>query len=590
MHTDGQRTYFTTTDHTNTHSSTMLSSTTLAVLSFLILSVSLILYLLHLFILHPLSFIRHYQRQHIPGDPFVPVVGQAFAYLASHSANSRLQLAHNKAKEHGLLYYTTYGRHVRLILNDPAFLLPLLRNRTGTYEKTSNGKKLLEPLIGQHSLFVSSEPLHGRKKKLLTASLHQLNLPHMLTLVQQETDGRLDELADRLDAAGGAVELEVHEFVSRITLAVICQLALGSDSSTVAASFPSLCYSTFNRVLSLQQQRSLSLWESLPLLDRLPFHRKREVDRLCHTLHAIVNTAVAHKRQATQRQQVELTTQQSGGESKERKDDGWAEERGRWKDYVCSDPVPEAEHTASHSDLLSLLLASNASTTEPLWQSDQEMSEELLAFILAGHESITNLITWTVYLLLKHPSALAALHIESAAYPPTQPHSLLSLSTSSRPVLDAVLMESLRLYPPAPILLRQTQHATTLKSLDRRTLHLPAHAIVVSNAHVIHRQRAVWGDTADDFRFERWMERRRGVSGGGSESGDGRELFVPFGVGGRTCMGMSVALLEAKAVLLAMVERMDMKLCEGQQVVPDIKLTMKPKHGLRVLAKVRANN
>ena len=242
----------------------------------------------------------------------------------------------------------------------------------------------------------------------------------------------------------------------------------------------------------------------------------------------------------------------------------------------------------SHSDLLSLLLASNASATEPLWATGQEVSEELLAFILAGHDSTTNLITWTIYLLLQHRAALDALHTESAAYSSLYPHSILSLSSSSRPVLDAILMESLRLYPPAPILLRQTLRPTTLHSLDRRTLHLPAHAVIVSNAHVIQRLTAVWGETANDFHYQRWMERRRGVSGGGRDGdGAGRELFVPFGAGGRTCVGMTLALLEAKMVLLSVVERMEMRLCEGQQVVPDIRLTMKPKHGLKVLAKPR---
>ena len=383
-------------------------------------------------------------------------------------------------------------------------------------------------------------------------------------------------------------------FVSRITLAVICQLALGDSMAATAAGLPELCYTTFHRVLSLQQQRSLSLWQSLPLLDSLPFPLKQQVDRLCQSLHNIVSTVVAERQQRTEEERSpELTTQskESGKEDEEEKENGWKEERGRWEEYVCSDATGDAAAPTPHNDLLSMLLASNASAAEPLWRTNQEISEELLAFILAGHESTTNLITWTVYLLLQHPQVLADLNDESSSYPSSEPHSVLSLSSTARPVLDAILMESLRLYPPAPILLRQTQRPTTLHALDRHgggnraPLHLPAGAVIVSNAYVIHRQQAVWGDKASEFDYRRWMERRRGVSSGGS--GGVSELFVPFGAGGRSCVGMTLAMLEAKVVLLTMLERMEMRLCDGQQVVPDIKLTMKPKHGLRVMVKPR---
>ncbi len=221
-------------------------------------------------------------------------------------------------------------------------------------------------------------------------------------------------------------------------------------------------------------------------------------------------------------------------------------------------------------DVLSLLLgAVDPDTGERM--TEQDVQDEVLTLLLAGHETTTNALSWAFALLAHHPGAEARLRSELdeayAADPAPTP-----LEIAGRPWLTACLDESMRLYPPAWLILRHTDRAARLGGHD-----LPAGSTLVISPFVTQRIPALWPD-AEAFRPERFAPagtahpaRRRPQT-----------AYLPFGGGPRLCIGEHFALLEAR-IVLAVVSR-DWSVQPAQAAFPAYqpRITLGPKGGLSV--------
>lgn len=188
-------------------------------------------------------------------------------------------------------------------------------------------------------------------------------------------------------------------------------------------------------------------------------------------------------------------------------------------------------------DLLSLLLgAVDEETGERM--TAQDVEDEVLTLLLAGHETTTNALSWTFALLARHPLASARLHAEvDAAYAEGRRPTPLELT--GLPWTSACVDESLRLYPPAWLILRHTDRAARIGAVD-----VPAGSTLVVSPFATHRIPALW-PAADRFEPERF------APGGAAAPARRRPLaaFLPFGGGPRLCIGEHFALLEARIVL-----------------------------------------
>ena len=195
-----------------------------------------------------------------------------------------------------------------------------------------------------------------------------------------------------------------------------------------------------------------------------------------------------------------------------------------------------SSHTDGHDVLSWLLTAQDDETGHPM--SDQDVRDELLTLLLAGHETSTNALSWAYYLLSQHPEAAGALHAELddvlAGRLPTV-EDLANLHYTR-----AVVDEAMRLYPPAWILLRHAEADATIAG----------HAItggttILMSPFVTHRDPTLWSD-ADRFDPSRWLT---GPAGAYSPTPPTRHAYFPFGGGPRMCIGNTFALMEIAIVL-----------------------------------------
>jgi cytochrome P450 len=211
-----------------------------------------------------------------------------------------------------------------------------------------------------------------------------------------------------------------------------------------------------------------------------------------------------------------------------------------------------------------LVRARDAETGQSM--NDEQLVDNLLTFYLAGHETTARALTWTLYLLARSPQWTAALVDEIGRV--TGGADVSAEQIDKLALVQQVLKESMRLYPPVPIMSRQAI----------ADVRIEGHAIAAGTSvlmpiYAIHRHARRW-ENPDAFDPERFApEREKAIS---------RYQYMPFGAGPRICIGMSFAMMEATAILAMLLQRVRFSIAEGNDPVPVARVTLIPKGGLRL--------
>ncbi|HEV7698942.1 MAG TPA: cytochrome P450 [Pyrinomonadaceae bacterium] len=217
-------------------------------------------------------------------------------------------------------------------------------------------------------------------------------------------------------------------------------------------------------------------------------------------------------------------------------------------------------------DLLSMLLMARDEEDGGA-MTDEQVRDEALTLFLAGHETTANALNWTWYLLSQNPDAEAKVHDEldrvlSGRLPTMDDIPLLKYT-------EAVLAESMRLYPPAWAIGRSVVETHEIDGYE-----LPQGAIVLMSPFVMHRDERFWNDPLE-FRPERWAELSV------KEAGQ-RNIYFPFGGGVRRCIGESFAWAEGILLIATIGSKWCLQLDPDQKIAVDPKITLRPKFGMKM--------
>jgi cytochrome P450 len=209
---------------------------------------------------------------------------------------------------------------------------------------------------------------------------------------------------------------------------------------------------------------------------------------------------------------------------------------------------PRRAGDSGRTDVLSILMRSDGSVTAP------ELRDEAMTMLLAGHETTGLALSYTLYLLAGHPNAAEAVGEEAA--------------------LDAVLRESLRLYPPAWAIGREA-----LEDLSLGGFRIPRGGQLWLSQWVMQRDER-WFPEPEAFRPERWRD--------GLAERLPRFAYFPFGGGPRTCIGNHFATFEMKLVLGALLRRATFERSPGHELRVYPSVTLRPVGGVKLRVKLRA--
>jgi len=198
--------------------------------------------------------------------------------------------------------------------------------------------------------------------------------------------------------------------------------------------------------------------------------------------------------------------------------------------------------------------------------SDQQLRDEMMTLFMAGHETTAAALTWTWYLLSRHPEVdaklIEELHRVLAGRAPA------ATDLPKLPYAEMVIREAIRLYPPGPLFGREAVEDVTIGGYT-----LPAGSIVMVNTYALQRDPRFYTDP-EQFDPERFRP--------GWEDRIPRYAYLPFGGGPRVCIGNGFAMMEARLILATVAQHHKLSLEGSEDVEPIQLVTLRPRGPVRM--------
>jgi len=191
---------------------------------------------------------------------------------------------------------------------------------------------------------------------------------------------------------------------------------------------------------------------------------------------------------------------------------------------------------------------------------DEQLHDEVMTMLIAGHETTANALTWAWVLLDLHPEEQERLRLEIREVTGGEAPTVDDLPRLAR--LRMVFLETLRLYPPVWLIDRRAIQADRLGETSIR----PGNLAIIC-AYAVHRLASLWPEP-ETFRPERFEP--------GKEQQKNKFAFLPFGAGPRMCMGMSFAMMESQIILGTLLNRFRIRVENAAEIRPKPKVTLRP--------------
>ncbi|XP_058081470.1 cytochrome P450 734A1-like [Magnolia sinica] len=224
------------------------------------------------------------------------------------------------------------------------------------------------------------------------------------------------------------------------------------------------------------------------------------------------------------------------------------------------------EVSRNSGNLLDVMILANKNEAEGERIGNDEMIDECKTFHFAGKETSANLLTWTLLLLAMHPEWQRKAREEVLSVcGPLEPPSIESLNHLK--TVGMILNETLRLYPPAVMLMRETCKDVKLGNFD-----VPAGTQIYLPMIAVHHDPDLWGEDAGEFNPLRFSDARKNLG-----------AFFPFGLGPRACAGPNLSLVESKIALSMILRRFSFSVSPAYAHAPMFVITLYPQYGVHVL-------
>ncbi len=374
---------------------------------------------------------------------------------------------------------------------------------TGNPEELSagEGNKILEPLLGANSLLILDGSRHLRERRLMLPSFHG----ERMQLYGEVMRSIAAETIDRWPIGRPfALQREMQAITLEVIVRTVFGIEQGPRLAPLRAMLTRLISAGVNPLLLLP-----SLQVDLGPLS--PWGRIRRMQREVHST-----------------LQAEIDERRRGGLQERR-------------------------------DVLSLLMSARDESGEPM--RDEELRDEMITLLLAGHETTATALSWTVFRIHEHPELLARIRDEIGEVGGDGRHELL----------DATIKEAQRLNPIIPEVGRMLLKPARIGRWD-----LPAGVVASPSIYLTHRRADLWPEP-ERFLPERFLERKPGPY-----------EFFPFGGGMRRCLGMAFALYEMRVVLAELLSRVRLRTAPGYRAKPVRRsITLAPSEGMPVVVESR---
>lgn len=417
------------------------------------------------------------------------------------------------ARDHGPVARVGLGKFTLFLISQPEPIQRVLQDNAQNYWK-GEGLAAAKPLMGE-GLATSEGELWKRQRRLCQPSFQRKRLAELIPTLDAALSPTLEAWA--ASARRGA-PVEASGDLSALTQRLIFGGLFGGSLTPQDQADLSSALVEANRYVNA------AAWTLIPLPERVPTPRRLRFRKALATLDRVVFGRIQERRQ-----------------------------RGA--------PAPDASQ-----DLLDRLLSA---ADEEGGMGDRQARDEIMTSFVAGHDTTAGALAWTLLLLAQHPEAAERVAAEGRALsagPPSE-EALKGLTYT-----EQVLRESMRIYPPAWVIVRTPYEDDVLCGFS-----VPKDSPVLISQFVVHRHPALW---EDPLRFDpgRWAP---------DAPAPRRFSYFPYGAGQRLCIGKPFADLSILLTLARVLARFELELV-GRAPVPQPLTTLRPKGELRLRLRERA--
>ncbi|MEP2781751.1 MAG: cytochrome P450 [Pseudoruegeria sp.] len=399
------------------------------------------------------------------------------------------------------------GKRWHMVM-DPPSLKRILRDKLPDYPKSDVTKNILRPAIGESLFVAEGSHWHWQRRAAAPVFSHR-NIANLGPIMTAAADRACERLAS-VTAQDGDRAADLFDEMVTATFEVISDVTFSGndafDRSEVHQAIDSY----------IAQTAKLSILDILGAPNWVPRPGRLVSGAALKTMKRMSDQAIDHRRNQENRQQL---------------------------------------------DLLDLMMAGTDPETKRQ-MSTPELRDNLLTFIVAGHETTALTLSWALYLCAFDADVQSKARIEARDI--LQGRAATAQDVANLPYIRAIIDETLRLYPPAAFLSRTAQKTDTLCGRDilvGDTVMIPVYAL--------HRHHMLW-DNPNAFRPDRFTDPKTIE----------RFAYLPFGDGPRVCIGAGFAIQEAVIILATLLSRFEFDPVEGREPKPVMILTLRPEGGV----------
>jgi cytochrome P450 len=423
-----------------------------------------------------------------------------------------VQTVMSRFAEYGDVYRVQQGTSALYVVRHPDHIREILTTRAASFDKGHAAFQRLSLVLGD-ALLTSDGDRWRRQRRLVQPAFARPRLAEYSNAMVDETARaveRLSEVARAAERRGRQGRCELSREMNSLTLAIVTRTLFGHVSHESER--------------NAQAMLELNRWFGTPpMLLRVMPRMAARFKRAVSTLDDAIEQVIAARRLAT---------------------DGRA-------------------------DLLSALMLARDADGEML--TARELRDQLLTLYVAGHETTSHALTWTLYLLDKHPDVLARLDAEHAAVLAGRLPTFDDLA--ALPYTELVIKEALRIYPPAFVVPRRASEDTSIGPYA-----VPKGSEVVIWLYCTHHDPR-WYPDPQAFQPERFSAAR--------EAERPKYAYLPFGAGQRACIGQMFATIEAQLILATLLPRLRFEYTARRAPGLRLGVTLAPRNGMPMRVRVR---
>jgi cytochrome P450 len=427
--------------------------------------------------------------------------------IGRRSLREPLAFLQEMAQRYGDMTHIHAGPVHSILINHPNLIREVLVTKGKSFRKWERQKRVFRKIDGE-GLINSEGDFWLKQRRLIQKAFHHDRLGRYAETMVELTERRLDGWT-----AGAAINLdqEMSQLALEITGKTLFGVDLRDQSCWLGETAEALRETFIREFLAM-----------VPLPDWLPLPSKRRMRRAIRTLDTFITGIIRDRR--------------ASGEDK--------------------------------GDLLSMLLLAVDDQGDGTGMTDQQARDEAVTLFNASHDSTSAALAWTGYFIARYPGVQERLREEVAAVLGGRAATLEDVPLLT--FAGTVVKESLRIYPPTPVLINRE----AITEVEIGGYRLPRGTLAILSSYVTQRDPR-WFPEPERFDPDRF--------GRGRVDDIPDYAYFPFGAGPHVCVGNTFAMMEITLVVATLVQRFQLELTPGQEnLEPELKVSLRPKGGVWV--------